>query len=154
MKKIFTAATVSFLILVSVPFYAQAQNPPTPGVNGPTQASALGLPYTSSTASPSGISACGTLSTGGFASVAQCAIGILNTIIPVIVALTVIYVIWGAFGLTRSDGEDRKKYRDIILYGILGLFIMVSIYGLVNILTGTFPGLTGGGLPSVQVNLK
>ena len=145
MKKIKIISLVAAVAFSFVPLLANATSPTNyPGYVAPS----------SGNSAPATISGCSSLSTGGFASVAQCAIGILNTIIPVIVALTVIYVIWGAFGLTRSDGEDRKKYRDIILYGILGLFIMVSIYGLVNILTGTFPGLTGGGLPSVQVNLK
>lgn len=114
-----------------------------------SQLNAIGYPYSQPA---TGIAACQTLTTSGFAGVAQCALGILNTIIPIIVAITVVYIIWGAFGLTRSEGEDRKKWRDVILYGIVGLFVMVSIYGLVAILTGTF-GLSGGSLPSVQINI-
>jgi hypothetical protein len=110
-------------------------------------------PTASSYVNPNaGIGACSNL-VSGLSSVASCTLGILNAIIPIIVALTVVWIIWGAFGLTKSEGEDRKKWRDVILYGIVGLFVMVSIYGLVHILTGTF-GLTGGGLPPVHINFQ
>ena len=88
-----------------------------------------------------------------FSGVVSCSLSIINSIIPVIIAITVVWIIWGAFGLTRSEGEGRKKWRDVILYGIVGLFVMVSVYGLVNILTGTFGGLSGGSLPSVHITL-
>ena len=63
----------------------------------------------------------------------------INSIIPVILAVTVLWIIWSAFNLTKSDGEEaRKEWRNAILYGVVGLFVMVSIYGFVNILIGTF----------------
>ncbi len=82
------------------------------------------------------MSTCASLST--YSNLVSCVIGIINSVIPVIVAITVLYIVWGAFNLTKSEGEDRKKWSQVILYGIIGLFIMVSIYGLVNILVGTF----------------
>ncbi len=76
---------------------------------------------------------------GTGASVVNCALTLINSVIPIIVAITVLWIIWGAFNLTKSDGEEaRKEWRNAILYGIIGLFVMVSIYGFVNILIGTF----------------
>jgi len=83
------------------------------------------------------MTSCTSLTT--FSNLTSCVLGIINSVIPVILALTVVWIIWSAFNLTKSDGEEaRKEWRDAILYGIVGLFVMVSIYGLVNILTGTF----------------
>ncbi len=146
MKKISIISLAIVLMFSFVPLLANATSPTNvPGYVAPS----------SNSSAPATINGCSSLSTNGFAAVTQCALGILNSIIPIIVALTVLYVIWGAFGLARSDGEeDRKKYRDIILYGIVGLFVMVSIYGLVNILSGTFGGLSGGKLPPVQINIS
>ena len=82
------------------------------------------------------MSTCTSLTT--YSNLVSCVIGIINSVIPVIVAITVLYIVWGAFNLTKSEGEDRKKWSQVILYGVVGLFIMVSIYGIVNILVGTF----------------
>ena len=99
------------------------------------------------------MNSCTTLTT--LSNLKDCTVGIINSVIPIIVALTVLWIIWGAFSLTKSEGEDRKKWRDVILYGIIGLFVMVSIYGLVNILTGTFK-FTGTGItaPNISNSIK
>ncbi len=99
------------------------------------------------------MSACTTLNT--YSNLVSCAIGIINSVIPVIVAITVLYIIWGAFNLTKSEGEDRKKWGQVILYGVVGLFIMVSIYGIVNILVGTFGfGANSITTPNISVGVQ
>lgn len=67
-------------------------------------------------------------------------IQIVNTIIPVLVALAVFWVIYGAFQFVMSAGDEekRKEGKNKILYGVIGIFIMLSVWGLVNILTGSF----------------
>ena len=63
---------------------------------------------------------------------------ILNAIIPIIIALAVVYILWGIVQSFVKGGEEERKAGHMkILYGIIGLFIMVSIWGLVNILVGT-----------------
>ena len=63
---------------------------------------------------------------------------ILNAVIPIIIALAVVYILWGIVQsfITASE-DDRKKGHVKILYGIIALFIMISIWGLVNILVNT-----------------
>jgi len=64
---------------------------------------------------------------------------ILNSIIPVLVALGVVYFVWGVVQYVIADGEEaKKKGRDRIIYGIIGLAIIVGLWGLVNIVTTTF----------------
>ena len=67
---------------------------------------------------------------------------ILNAIIPIIIALAVVYILWGIVqSYTTGDEEKRKAGHFKILYGIIGLFVMLSIWGLVNVLVNT-AGLT------------
>jgi len=93
-----------------------------------------------------------------FQSLLNGVIRILNWIIPFLVVLAVFLVIWGAFLFVTNAGdpEKRKEGRDRILWGIVGIVVMLSIWGLVNILRSTFglnvaPGtypqlpLVGGG---------
>ena len=60
--------------------------------------------------------------------------------VPVIFALAFIVFIWGVFSYFIAGGHDeerRKKGKELMLYGILGFFIMISVWGLVNILVNS-----------------
>ena len=69
-----------------------------------------------------------------------CKIGdILNVVIPVLIVLAVIYFIWGVITyVVGGDEEAKKKGRDKIIFGIIGLAVIVAVWGLVKILTNTF----------------
>jgi len=79
-----------------------------------------------------------------------CKIGsILDTVIPVLVVLGVVYFVWGVVSYVISDDEEaKKKGRDRMIYGIIGLVVIVAMWGLVGIVVKTFGvGVGGGGLP-------
>lgn len=75
-----------------------------------------------------------------------------NVLVPVLFAIAFIVFLWGAFQtfILGANNEDTKeKGKNLMLYGLIGFFVMVSIWGLVNILTGTISfgnnaGPTGG----------
>ncbi len=71
---------------------------------------------------------------------AICRIGsILNSIIPVLVALGVVYFVYGVVTyVIASDEEAKKTGRNRIIYGIIGLAVIIAVWGLVRILTQTF----------------
>jgi hypothetical protein len=64
---------------------------------------------------------------------------ILDAILPLLVALGVIYLIWGViqYVIGGSD-EDKKKGRDRIVFGIIGLVVIVGLWGLVYLVSDTF----------------
>src|SRR3989344_585142 len=79
---------------------------------------------------------------GGFADTIPgllCRIGdILNSVIPVLIALGVVYFVWGVITyVIGSDEEAKKKGRDRIIYGIIGLAVIIAVWGLVRILVNT-----------------
>ncbi len=60
---------------------------------------------------------------------------ILNTIIPILITLAVVYFIWGVIGYVLGKSEEAKKEgRDRMIWGLVGLAVIVSIWGLVAIL--------------------
>ncbi len=64
-----------------------------------------------------------------------------NVVIQLLIAFAVIYIIFNVirFIMVGSDKpEDRTAIRGSILWGIVGLFVILSIWGLVRILTNTF----------------
>jgi hypothetical protein len=65
------------------------------------------------------------------------AIKLGNTFISIIIALSVIWIIWGVFNylIRGANSEDaRKEGGKTILHGVIGLFVILSIWGLVAIL--------------------
>lgn len=84
-----------------------------------------------------------------------------NVIVPVLFAIAFIVFLWGAFDafILGATGEGTKeKGKSLMLYSLIGFFVMVSIWGLVNILTGTisFGGSNSGpngGLPRAGVQI-
>jgi hypothetical protein len=74
-----------------------------------------------------------------------CKIGdILSIIIPILVVLAVVYFIWGVVSFVISNDEEAKtKGRDRMIFGIIGLVVIVAMWGLVGILNNTF-GLGAG----------
>ncbi len=86
--------------------------------------------------------------------------GINNILVPVLFAVAFIVFLYGAFKtfIIGSNSEDVKEEgKNLMLWGLIGFFVMVSIWGLVNILTGTVSfsnnaGVTGG-TPKANVNV-
>ncbi len=64
---------------------------------------------------------------------------ILSAVLPVLVALGVVYFVWGVITyVIAGDDEAKTKGRDRIIFGIIGLAVIVSVWGLVYLLTDTF----------------
>jgi hypothetical protein len=56
-----------------------------------------------------------------------------------LVALGVVYFIWGVVQYFIGDSEEaKKKGKDRIIYGIIGLAVIISMWGLVNVVVTTF----------------
>lgn len=73
--------------------------------------------------------------------VAAFVIAVINTIlVPLVFALAFIVFIIGIFQYFIAGAADegkRETGKSFMLYGIIGFFVMVSVWGLVRILTGT-----------------
>ena len=75
---------------------------------------------------------------GDLINYVTCIIG--NSIIPLIFTLAVVSFIWGVVQYVINNDEEgkRAKGRDFMIWGIIALTVMVSIWGLVKIFTGLF----------------
>ena len=69
-----------------------------------------------------------------------CRIGsLINAVVPVLIALGVVYFVWGVITyFIASDEEAKASGRSRIIFGIIGLAVIIGLWGLVNILTNTF----------------
>lgn len=68
-------------------------------------------------------------------------IGIINiVIVPTIFALSFLVFIWGVvnyFFLAGGDEGKRSEGRMFALWGILGIVVLFSVWGFVNLLLST-----------------
>lgn len=74
----------------------------------------------------------------------------LQQILPVLMSIAVIYFIYNVLMYAIAGDEEKKKEaKNNMIWGIVALFVMVSVWGLVNILIGTFD-FTGSETPSLR----
>jgi len=64
---------------------------------------------------------------------------ILGALIPFLIALGVLYFVWGVISFVIADDEEAKSTgRMRMIWGIIGLVVIVGMWGLVRIVTNTF----------------
>ena len=65
---------------------------------------------------------------------------LINAAIPVVLALAVLYFFWGLaqYVLYSADEAKKEEGRNIMIWGIVALFIMVSVWGVIRLLQQTF----------------
>ncbi|MDP3762570.1 MAG: hypothetical protein Q8Q97_00665 [bacterium] len=73
---------------------------------------------------------------------------ILQQVIPILLLVGTIVFLWGVITyLTAGPDQEKQKYgKYLIIYGLVGLFAMVAIWGIVRVLTQTF-GVGGQRIP-------
>ncbi len=85
---------------------------------------------------------------------------IVNTLIPITFALAVLFFFWGIaqYILASGDAAKKEEGRNKMIWGIVALFVMASVWGLVKFLGSNLgitetpavavPGITPGSVPT------
>jgi len=76
---------------------------------------------------------------------------LLAALAPVLIGIAVVFFIWGVanYILKSDDAAGRESARQIMIWGIIALFVIITVWGLVAVLTSTF--LAGGSKPVVDI---
>lgn len=66
--------------------------------------------------------------------------------LPLLISIAVVYFVWNVFqfAVMATDEDSKKTAKTQMIWGIIGIFVMVSVWGLVGILQSTF-GTSGAG---------
>lgn len=131
-SKLFVLGLVLFM--VAVPMLAGAQVDFSPSTNAP---------------------ACGSTVTDLYDFL--CRIGLLLTqILPILIALGVLYFVWGVITyVIASDEEAKTTGRNRMIYGIIGLVVILGLWAIVRWVTNTFDldNTISAPLPNVPVSI-
>jgi hypothetical protein len=73
---------------------------------------------------------------------------IINPIILLLFAVAVLVFLYGVFVYVKDSGSEdaRATGRNHIMYGVFGMFIMISVFGILNLVMnsiGVSPSDTG-----------
>ncbi|MCH7597830.1 hypothetical protein IID27_02160 [Patescibacteria group bacterium] len=70
---------------------------------------------------------------------------LFNKAIPVLVAIALLVFFWGVSKLILYADNETKRQEGIntIIWGLVALFVIVSVWGLVFVFTQTFFGTSG-----------
>lgn len=83
-------------------------------------------------------------------------LSIINgVLVPVLFAVAFIVFLYGiakAYIFSNGDAEAVKAGHKLVLWGIVAFAVMISIWGLVNVVANTF-GLSGYGAPELPSSL-
>lgn len=73
-----------------------------------------------------------------------------NLVIPILFALAIIYFFWGLVKYIQSAGDPKaaSEGKSIMIYGIIALVVMASVYGLIAWVQTAF-GISGGATPTL-----
>ena len=79
-----------------------------------------------------------------FSSIVQTLIGLMNMLVGVLAALAIVIFFWGLVRfIYRSDDTGAlKEGRSSIIWSLIALFVLFSIWGILQILSITFFGGT------------
>ncbi|MEK7114224.1 MAG: hypothetical protein AAB850_01605 [Patescibacteria group bacterium] len=90
--------------------------------------------------------------TGSICGVASTILYLINNVaVPLLFAISFIVFLYGiakAYIFSSGEPEEVSKGHKLVLWGIIGFVVMISLWGLVNVVANTF-GLYGAPAPTL-----
>ena len=72
---------------------------------------------------------------------------LVNLATPIVVGIALLVFFWGLVKFLASDGEDKEKGKNLMIGGIIALFVIVSIVGIIRWIGDAVDIDQGGTLP-------
>ena len=66
---------------------------------------------------------------------------IIKLLIPIVFALALLFFFWGLARYLLGGAEDKEKAKNIMIWGVVALFVMAAVWGLVRFLQSSL-GIT------------
>lgn len=75
-------------------------------------------------------------------------LGLINPILVLLVALSILVFFWGIVKFIFNSGDEGalEEGKNLMKWGLIGLFVMLSVMGIIAILGSSF-GFQIGGIP-------
>ncbi|MEK7642788.1 MAG: hypothetical protein AAB392_03250 [Patescibacteria group bacterium] len=75
-----------------------------------------------------------------------------NTLVPLAFILSILLFFWGVAKYIKSEGDGKAEGKNIMIWGVVGIFVISSVWGLVVFIRGELDilGLTEGVIPTIR----
>lgn len=73
---------------------------------------------------------------------------ILNPLLTVLFAVAFLYFLVSVIKLINAEGKERDTARNAVMWAVVGMFVMVSVYGIINLVVTSF------GVPTTNSGLQ
>ena len=77
---------------------------------------------------------------------------LINLFIPIALALIFLIIIWNAFKMIQTDGEEKSEYKGELIKMVVIFFVIMSFYGIISFIGSTVGIGPGGTLPISCIN--
>jgi hypothetical protein len=76
------------------------------------------------------------------------------SLIPLLGAVAFLVFVWGVARFIKSSGSEKeiKDSKNLLIWGVVGLFILVTIWGIISFMKNEFGFGSDVGIP--QINLS
>lgn len=71
---------------------------------------------------------------------------LLDLAFPVVAGLALLGFFWGLVKYIWGGAEDKEKGKNIMIYGVIALFVMFAIWGILRFIGAALLGNEGGGI--------
>ena len=74
-----------------------------------------------------------------FSRIIQNIEGVLNKLVGLLFVVATVVFLWGVIQYVIAGGDEKKleQSRSFIIYGLIGLFVMVAMWGIVRAVCST-----------------
>ena len=77
---------------------------------------------------------------------------IIGLLAPIFITLAILAFFWGIVRYLWGGAEDKAQAVIVMVWGVVAIFVMISIYGLVRFIGNTFGIQQQGSIQFPQVN--
>lgn len=81
-------------------------------------------------------------------------IDLIRIVIPLTIVMSLWFFFWGLTRFIKNSGDEGKiaEGKELMIWGTIALFVMVSVYGILNLLYASVFGVSTPGLPLLPTN--
>ena len=67
-------------------------------------------------------------------------VGFINLLVPVLASAAIVFFFYGLVRFIRNSGDSKGRAvgRDAIVWGLIGMFVIISLWGIVNFIQAAF----------------
>ena len=65
--------------------------------------------------------------------------GLINTLVPIVFTLALLYFFWGLADFVRKvGGNEMEEGKNKMIWGLITLFVMASVWGIIKFIGDAF----------------